>query len=105
MWTPEYYIRYLPFDMSVGGATVPNDDGSFEIYLNSRMSEDQQQQWLDHELAHIVDDHFYKDIPVGVAEAQADGIELPDPPPPRKCKVIPVFDSPEELAKWILSYN
>ena len=34
MWTPEYFVRYVELPLKVDGVTVPNDDGTFDIYIN-----------------------------------------------------------------------
>ncbi|MCD8117181.1 MAG: ImmA/IrrE family metallo-endopeptidase, partial [Oscillospiraceae bacterium] len=79
---PEYYIRRLPFpNRSVKAATFPNDDGTFDIYLNTLFSESEQQSALAHELRHIRLDHFYSDAPIAQKEAEADGISPPAPSP------------------------
>lgn len=62
MWTPEYYVRLLDLPPAVEGVTVPNDDGTFDIYINALLPEERQQEKLAHELEHIRKDHFYNDI-------------------------------------------
>lgn len=42
MWTPVYYVRLAPLPLSVDGVTLPNNDGSFDIYLNSRHPKQKQ---------------------------------------------------------------
>lgn len=61
MWTPVYYVRLVSLPMSVDGVSVPNDDGSFDIYLNADQCEARQQDRLQHEIEHIIQDHFYQD--------------------------------------------
>lgn len=34
----EYYVRLVSLPRAVEGVSVPNDDGSFDIYINSRLS-------------------------------------------------------------------
>ena len=43
-----------------GGATVLNDDGTYDIYINARLPVDKQWHAFLHELGHILDDHFFK---------------------------------------------
>ena len=78
--TPDYFVRYLPFPARVGAVVVPNDDGSFDIYLSSQLGDDARKERLAHELAHIREDHFYRPIPVAQAEAEAEGT-APTPSP------------------------
>lgn len=73
MWTPVYFVRYITFPARVDGVTIPNDDGTFDIYINQNLCPEKQIATLQHELAHIKADHFYDDIdPVDQIEAQAD---------------------------------
>ena len=62
------YVRLVPLPVKVEGVTLPNDDGSFDIYINARLSPARQQQTLEHELRHIRRDHFYLDMPVSRME-------------------------------------
>lgn len=82
MWEPDYFVRYLPFPSRVGAVVIPNDDGSFDIYISSQLTEEAQALRLEHELKHIREDHFYREIPVLVAEAEAQGRPAPVLPPP-----------------------
>lgn len=61
----------LPSD-SVRAVTIPNDDGTFDIYINARLPEELQRKALEHELNHIRKDHFYNDDPIWVNEEEAD---------------------------------
>lgn len=61
MWTPEYFVRYVELPLKVDGVTIPNDDGTFDIYINALHTEPHQEESLEHELRHIRRDHFYDD--------------------------------------------
>lgn len=61
----------LPSD-SVRAVTIPNDDGTFDIYINARLPEELQRKALEHELNHIRKDHFYNDDPIWVNEEEAE---------------------------------
>ena len=96
----EYYVRQVPLPVRVEGVTLPNDDGSFDIYINSRLSPARRQETLEHELRHIRADHFYLDMPVSRMERQADGEALnPVLHPP--AGMIPCFDSEQALSAWL----
>ena len=82
MWAPDYFVRYLPFPSRVGAVVIPNDDGSFDIYISSQLTEEAQALRLEHELKHIRSDHFYREIPVFAAEAEAQGHPAPVLSPP-----------------------
>lgn len=102
MWTPEYYVRYVEFPPKVDGLTVPNDDGTFDIYINTLLSSERQEEKLKHEIRHIQDEHFYRDtIPVAQAEQEANGQPVhhahqPEPPKPDTPPLLPdmFFDCP-----------
>ena len=94
------YIRLVPLPVKVEGVTLPNDDGSFDVYINSRLSPARQQETLEHELRHIRQEHFYLDLPVEAAERQADGEALNavlHPP----AGMLPCFRSEDALAHWL----
>ena len=94
------YVRLVPLPVKVEGVTLPNDDGSFDIYINARLSPARQQETLEHELRHIRRDHFYLDMPVSRMERQADGGALNEvlhPP----AGMIPCFESEASLARWL----
>ena len=77
MWTPAYYIHYVELPASVEGITVPNDDGTFDIYINVILPTEKQEAAARHELEHIRRDHMYDDVrPVTDLENEADTIIL-----------------------------
>ena len=94
------YVRLIPLPPKVEGVTLPNDDGSFDIYINSRLSPARQQETLAHERRHIRHDHFYLDMEVSRMERQADGEALNavlHPP----AGMLPCFASEQALAHWL----
>lgn len=72
----DYYVRLIALPVRVEGVTVPNSDGSFSIYINSVLSEQKRSAVLEHELRHIMAEHFYLDMPVENMERQACGEPL-----------------------------
>ena len=75
MWTPVYFVRLVSLPASIDGATVPNDDGTFEIYLNSNLCEAKQKECLKHEIKHIYEDHFYQECKtISQLEQEANGV-------------------------------
>ena len=98
MWTPDYFVRLVELPRTVNGVTLPNDDGTFDIYLNSLLTEDEQKTALEHEIEHIIQDHFYNDVkPIRQIEAEAD--KKPDEPPKEKQKRIMCFTSLDALKR------
>ena len=65
------FVRLLPFPYSVRAAVLPNDDGTFDIYINSNLPEELQHAALEHELKHISKDHLYDCNPVWLNEQEA----------------------------------
>ena len=77
VWTPTYFVRYIEFPMAVRGVTVPNDDGTFDIYINDLLCDCKKEECLEHEVRHIMQDHFYSDIiPIGEIERLADAVDV-----------------------------
>ena len=94
------FVRLVPLPIKVEGVTLPNDDGSFDVYINSRLSPARQQETLEHELRHIRQEHFYLDLDVARMERQADGEALNVVLHPPEGK-IPCFRSEAALAHWL----
>ena len=65
------FIRSVPLPSAVRAVTLPNDDGTFDIYINSNLPEELQHNALTHELKHIRKAHFYNDDPVWLNELEA----------------------------------
>ena len=124
MWTPDYYVYPVDFPTRVEGIVTPNSDGTFSIYINRNLSEAKQLETLQHEIRHILKDHFYEEQKaLRDKEREADGLApLPDNAPPpdypenwlfdpwgmplgRKSphapdeKVIPLYSSPNAILK------
>lgn len=67
----DVFVRLLALPASVEGVTLPNDDGTYDVYLNANLPAERQQVALAHELRHIKKDHLYDANPVWVNEAEA----------------------------------
>lgn len=65
------FVRMVNLPESVRAVTLPNDDGTFDIYINAILPELLQNRALEHELRHIRLDHFYNDDPVSQNEEDA----------------------------------
>lgn len=57
----EIIIRLISMPVGVRAFTLPDADGNYNIYINSRLSAEQQRRSLHHEKMHIQRDDFYKD--------------------------------------------
>lgn len=70
----DYRLYYVKFPNRANPAlSVLCDDGTADIYLNTRYDEERLREELAHELRHLQSQHFFVDIPVERAERQADG--------------------------------
>ncbi len=88
MKIPDHFVRIIDLPAAVRGVTVPNDDGTFSIYINALYDTDTQRHTLEHELEHLARDHFYRPGSVALQEAEASGkapaaADAPPPGPPR----------------------
>ena len=54
----------MPFPTNVPGMVIPNNDGTFSVYINAALDILAQQEALDHELEHIENDDFYNGKPI-----------------------------------------
>ena len=98
----DYFVRYLRFPNRANPSMVfVNDDGTFDIYLNTRFDKEFLREKLEHELRHLRDEHFFVDLPIQTIERQADGESVLAPvlnPPPG---MIAQFRSQAALAHWL----
>ena len=101
----DYFVRVIALPPAVRGVTVPNDDGTFSIYINSLYGEGTQRLVLQHELEHLARDHFYKDEPIARQEAEADGLTASEPAPAPEIpgKTIRCYHSLRSLTEWLRS--
>lgn len=65
------FVRTIPLPNAIRAVTLPNDDYTFDIYINVNLPEELQERALAHELEHIRRDHFYNDDPVCINEEEA----------------------------------
>lgn len=100
MWTPAYFVRYTSLPSSVRGVTLPNDDGSFDIYINSVLGEEIQERTLRHEVKHIKLNHFYGEQDVLTDEKEAEGVVSPVPTP--AAATVRMYFSLEHLKRYYL---
>lgn len=67
------FVRTLVLPDAVCAVTLPNDDGTFSVFINETLDEAHQRDALEHELRHIRRDHFYNADTVVRNESQARG--------------------------------
>lgn len=68
----DFCVRRVRLPRAVRAVTLPNEDATYDIYINQDIPDEWQQQALVHELEHIRLSHFYDDRPVGVNERAAE---------------------------------
>ena len=70
----DYFVYRIPFANRANPAmTFVNDDGTFDIYLNTLFDDARLARELRHELIHIEHDHFYSNAPIESLEREAKG--------------------------------
>lgn len=68
----DYFIRFVDFPVcSCGGAILLNEDGTYTILLNSRLTRQQNADSLIHELNHIKHGDFSRNLPIQQIESEA----------------------------------
>ena len=65
-------IRGVPLPETVNGCILPNGDGSYDIYYNSRMDKERCRRTVEHELQHLRREHLYDCNPVWRNEQEAE---------------------------------
>lgn len=65
------YIRGLELPPRVRGVTTIDDDGNYNVFVNTLLGEDAQHEALIHEICHIVSGHFEGFDPVLINELEA----------------------------------
>lgn len=68
------FIRYLQMPVAVEGVTIPNDDNTFDVYINSLLCPRRQKAAERHEINHIKKNHLYDCEPVIVNELEAEAM-------------------------------
>ena len=67
----EFFIRGLELPLSVKGITVLDSDGNYNVYINILLSDETQLKAVEHEITHIIKEHFYDYEPVVHNELEA----------------------------------
>jgi len=59
--TGEVFVYLLDMPASIRETVTPNQDGTYSIFINSRLSHDARLSALEHAMKHIKRDDFCKD--------------------------------------------
>lgn len=85
MMTPDVNVQLINFPNSGREMVVPNEDGSYTILINARLSNESQMQAYAHAMEHIVNDDFEKqDVQIIEAAAHESPTQKPIPADPSK---------------------
>ena len=71
MTLDDAFVRIVPFPVGVGpthGMIMPNDDGTYSIYLDARTTWERQRVAYEHEIEHIKNNDFYNGKPIREVE-------------------------------------
>lgn len=64
-------MRYIELPINTEAVVVPNNDNTFDIYINSHLCRCRQKAALEHEINHLIRDHLYNEDPVRKNELEA----------------------------------
>lgn len=71
LYNVDYQVRLIEFHGLAKEAVVPNEDGSYTIFIESTLSREEQQQKFLHAMAHIYNQDFEKECSVNLLESEA----------------------------------
>lgn len=66
-----YTVRLLDLPYTVKAVTAMDEDGYYNIYINSKLSKETQQKAVQHELAHVQMNDFYSSADIRDIETRA----------------------------------
>ena len=64
----DYFVRFWIMPPKIYSFIIPNDDGTFSIYLDPRRDYYHRMKDLEHELNHIRNGDFYNGLPIQTIE-------------------------------------
>lgn len=70
------FIRYLSLPCTVKGLTIQDREGNYNVYINARLTNEANQQTLQHEIQHILDNDFHKILHIKDIEKNLTGVNL-----------------------------
>ncbi len=57
----DIYIRRVTLPANIKGATVKDSDDNFNVYINEQLCPKAMQATINHEMCHIMRNHFYNE--------------------------------------------
>jgi len=67
----DVFIRVIPLPMGSEALVLPNEDDTYDVYVNANLCRAKQREALDHELKHIKKGHLWSVLPIKQIEAEA----------------------------------
>ena len=65
----DYFVRMIPFpSYRLGGVVTPNEDGTYSIYINSRLDSAYQRRAYEHEVRHIINEDLHGELDISTVE-------------------------------------
>lgn len=68
----DFILRIVALPHTVNAVTVLDENGDFNVYVNSCLSDEEQKKAFLHEERHICLDHFYSEKQVVLCEMEAE---------------------------------
>ncbi len=68
MASDEYIVRPIDLPYGVKGLVALDEDGYANIYVNSRLSREEQRKAAQHEIGHLNNDDFYNTATINEVE-------------------------------------
>ena len=69
----EILVREIPLPYAIAGMTATDENGDYNVYINSKLPREKKLEAFQHELSHIRDGHFNDDRPVDEKEREVNG--------------------------------
>lgn len=66
------FVRYIKLPQKVSASTILDENGDYNVYVNTEISPKKQKFALRHELSHIGNSHFYDEKSLDDDECEAD---------------------------------
>lgn len=63
----DVFVHYADLG-AVKACCTENEDGSYSVFINPRLSDVEQKKSLEHELSHILNDDFHSELSVDELE-------------------------------------
>lgn len=69
VWNSDYQVRLMDMPCTIKAFVAMDEDGFNNIYVNSKLSREEQQRAVLHEINHIARDDFYSESDIRAVES------------------------------------